>query len=371
MFTQFCGIVPRQKITHTGKGETLLMGKSNITERNFAVTMEAAADITPFSNREVKSSAFTQLFREPENAAQLYTALDGKEASPEDINYTTLEDVLFVARKNDMAFTVRNRVLVISEHQSTLNQNMPLRSVIYYGRTMEWLVEKRALYRNRLIPIPTPEFYIFYNGTQPYPLEKTLRLSDSYIEKPDSLMLELVAKVININLPENHAILRKCRPLYEYSWFIQRIREYMRRGQERDTAVLQAVKDCEKEGILAEFVRKYGSEVVNMLFTQFNMDDALEVRYEEGREDGIEQGRKEGKEEGKEEGEFLKLIKLICLKLKKEKTVKAIAEELEEEESKISQICAVAKKCNLDVDRIYSEFQAVLEKDDGKAITGH
>ncbi len=269
MFTQFCGIVPRQKITHTGKGETLLMGKSNITERNFAVTMEAAADITPFSNREVKSSAFTQ----------------------------------------------------------------------------------------------------------PYPLEKTLRLSDSYIEKPDSLMLELVAKVININLPENHAILRKCRPLYEYSWFIQRIREYMRRGQERDTAVIQAVKDCEKEGILAEFVRKYGSEVVNMLFTQFNMDDALEVRYEEGREDGIEQGRKEGKEEGrvegKEEGEFLKLIKLICLKLKKEKTVKAIAEELEEEESKISQICAVAKECNLDVDRIYSEFQAVLGKDDGKAITGH
>ena len=65
------------------------------------------------------------------------------------------------------------------------------------------------------------------------------------------------------------------------------------------------------------------------------------------------------------------LFRSICLKLKKEKTVKAIAEELEEEESKISQICAVAKKCNLDVDRIYSEFQAVLEKDDGKAITGH
>lgn len=60
-----------------------------------------------------------------------------------------------------MAFTVKNRVLIISEHQSTLNENIPLRSIIYYGRTMEKLIDKRSLYRNRLFPIPTPEFYTF------------------------------------------------------------------------------------------------------------------------------------------------------------------------------------------------------------------
>ena len=101
------------------------------------------------SNREVKSSAFTTLFSDPKNAAQLYSALEDVQVSPGDIRYTTLEGVLFIARKNDMAFTVKNRVLVISEHQSTLNSNMPLRDIIYYGRTMEKLIDKRALYRNR------------------------------------------------------------------------------------------------------------------------------------------------------------------------------------------------------------------------------
>lgn len=303
------------------------MGRSKNVEGNFVENSSVQ-----ISNREVKASVFTELFSDPENAAQLYTALEG---------------ALFVARKNDMAFTVKNRVLVISEHQSTLNQNMPLRSVIYYGRTMERLIEKRALYRNRLIPIPTPEFYMFYNGSGTFPSEKILRLSDAYLEKEGSPMLELTVKVININLPENHSILKKCRPLYEYAWFIQRIRDYMGQGQERDAAIVHAVEDCEREGILADFVRKYGTEAINMLFTQFNMDDALEVRYEEG------------VEEGRAEGELLKLIKLVCRKLEKGKRADEIAEELEEEQKIIASICTVAKTCGLDINDIYKELQTM------------
>ena len=39
-----------------------------------------------------------------------------------------------------------------------------------------------------------------------------------------------------------------------------------------------------------------------MLMTEWNWDDALAVRYEEGREQGIEQGREQGIEQGREEG---------------------------------------------------------------------
>lgn len=285
------------------------------------------------SNREVKSSAFTTLFSDPKNAAQLYSALEDVQVSPGDIRYTTLEGVLFIARKNDMAFTVKNRVLVISEHQSTLNSNMPLRDIIYYGRTMEKLIDKRALYRNRQIPIPTPEFFVFYNGNEPFPSEKILKLSDSYLEKASLPMLECRVKVININLPENHSILQKCRPLYEYSWFIQRIRKYMAEGAGQDAAIIHAVKDCEKENILAEFVQEHGSEVINMLYTQFNMEDALEVRYEEGFEDGEIKGAEK------------KLVELVCRKLAKGKSSKTIAEELEEALETVTKICDAAEKC--------------------------
>ncbi len=57
-------------------------------------------------------------------------------------------------------------------------------------------------------------------------------------------MLELEVKVININLPSGHKLLKECRPMYEYSWFIQRIKEYLTTGWTRDTAITQAVKDC-------------------------------------------------------------------------------------------------------------------------------
>lgn len=39
-----------------------------------------------------------------------------------------------------------------------------------------------------------------------------------------------------------------------------------------------------------------------MLFTQFNLDDAMEVRYEEGVEDGIEKGTQIGIEKGTQIG---------------------------------------------------------------------
>lgn len=251
------------------------------------------------TNREVKSSAFTTLFGDPENAAKLYAALDGEPfVAPEDIVFTTLSGVLFMARKNDLAFTVKNKVLVISEHQATINENMPLRDAIYYGRTMEKLVEPRALYRTGLIALPTPEFFVFYNGDRDFPAEKILKLSDAYLEKTEPPMLELTVRVININLPSNHPILERCRPLYEYSWFIQRIKDYLSAGNNRDEAILRAMEDCQQAGVMTDFLREHGSEAVNMLFTEFNMEDALEVRgeekYAEGQKAGIAQGMQQG-----------------------------------------------------------------------------
>lgn len=95
-------------------------------------------------------------------------------------------------------------------------------------------------------------------------------------------MLELSVKVININFPSNHPILGKCRPLYEYSWFIQQIKVYLTQEYNRDEAIIKAIGDCMQMGYMTEFLREHGTEAVNMLFTEFNMEDALEVRYEEG-----------------------------------------------------------------------------------------
>jgi len=54
--------------------------------------------------------------------------------------------------------------------------------------------------------------------------------------------------------------------------------------------------------MLKEFLKIHGSEVLNMLLEEWNMDDALAVAREEGREDGREEGWEKGHVKGSEEG---------------------------------------------------------------------
>lgn len=96
---------------------------------------------------------------------------------------------------------------------------------------------------------------------------------------------------------------------------------------------------------MVDFIKEHGSEVKNMLFTEFNMDDALEVRYAEGHEKGLTEGLERGLTEGLERGELLKLIQLVLRKLEKGKSPAMIAKDLDEEMEIIQKICLAAKQC--------------------------
>ncbi|MHC6202030.1 Rpn family recombination-promoting nuclease/putative transposase, partial [Breznakiellaceae bacterium SP9] len=54
--------------------------------------------------------------------------------------------------------------------------------------------------------------------------------------------------------------------------------------------------------ILTEFWEGLSNEEVNMLTTEWDLDTALAVRWEEGWEDGIEEGMEKGIEIGTEKG---------------------------------------------------------------------
>ena len=77
------------------------------------------------------------------------------------IRKVKIEDVLYKNFKNDISFEVDGQVLVLGEHQSTVNPNIPFRCLLYVGRAYEQLIDKKARYRTTLVRIPTPEFYTF------------------------------------------------------------------------------------------------------------------------------------------------------------------------------------------------------------------
>ncbi|MDR0451640.1 MAG: Rpn family recombination-promoting nuclease/putative transposase [Treponema sp.] len=259
------------------------------------------------ANREYKDSVFSWLFGEPDALRELYGALVGVALGPDiPITINTLEGVLFKGRVNDISFEIGDMLVVLIEHQSTINENMPLRLLMYVARIYERIAGGRDMYRERRIPLPLPEFVVLYNGTAPYPDEAVLKLSDSFADpsglglgKGGSPPLDLAVRVYNINQGHNAPIMSHSKTLEGYSVFIAKVREYERKLKSRDEAMRAAVAECIKEGILKDFLETHAAEVINMLLTEWNWDDAFAVQREEGREEGREKGREEGLEEGR------------------------------------------------------------------------
>ena len=125
-------------------------------------------------NVKYKNSVFSSLFSDTEVLKELYCALEGI-ALPENLPVTinTLSDVLFMSQLNDISFALGDKLVVLIEHQSSINPNMGLRLLMYIGRVYEKIIDTKMIYGTRLIPIPRPEFFVLYNGIAPYPDEGT------------------------------------------------------------------------------------------------------------------------------------------------------------------------------------------------------
>ena len=239
-------------------------------------------------NREHKDSLFVDLFYQDETAKKnllsLYNALHDTNYEDETIiRKVKIDDVLYKNFKNDISCEVNGLVLVFGEHQSTINRNMPLRCLMYVGRAYEQLVDSKARYRTTLVKIPTPEFYVFYNGEKEQPLERVLSLSDAFMNPAGENSVELKVKVININSDKAHGILDKCWILKEYSQFISTVRKY----SDEESAIKKAIKECIEKGILADYLKRKGSEVENMLIAEYSYEEDMQVKLQEGIWQGI------------------------------------------------------------------------------------
>lgn len=239
-------------------------------------------------NREHKDSLFVDLFYQDETAKKnllsLYNALHDTNYKDETIiRKVKIDDVLYKNFKNDISCEVNGLVLVFGEHQSTINRNMPLRCLMYVGRAYEQLVDSKARYRTTLVKIPTPEFYVFYNGEKEQPLERVLSLSDAFMNPAGENSVELKVKVININSDKAHEVLDKCGILREYSQFISTVRKY----SDEESAIKKAIKECIEKGILADYLKRKGSEVENMLIAEYSYEEDMQVKLQEGIWQGI------------------------------------------------------------------------------------
>ena len=258
------------------------------------------------ANRKYKDSVFVDLFSEDEKAKEnflsLYNALHNTNlplSCP--VENIRLDNVMYMNIINDVSCLVDNKIIVLAEHQSTINENMPLRFLQYIARLYEKLQTPADRYLKKLSPIPTPEFYVFYNGMEDYPETTTLKLSDAFMTKPEQVPLELTVQIFNINKDKRNKILKTCKTLDEYSLFVEEVRVQIQLDPEN--GFTNAVKICIEKGILKEYLQRKSREVINMLVAEYDYDtdiavqraEAGKIAFAQGISQGISQGARQAK----------------------------------------------------------------------------
>ena len=258
-------------------------------------------------NRQYKDRLFQRLFSDPghkENLLSLFNALNETDyTDPDDLEITTIEDIVYMKMKNDVSCIIDDRLMLV-EHQSSYNPNMPLRGLLYFGRLYDQLISLRGmnLYGRKQRKIPTPGYFVLYNGDEDQPDRKILKLSDAFAHPVQEGYFEWTAVMININEGHNPKLLSACKMLEDYSCFVVRVKQGIKMGKSLLIAVTEAVDSCIRDGILADYLKKNKAEVIGMLLTEYDEAATMEAIRQDSYEDGWDEGREEGLEEGLERG---------------------------------------------------------------------
>ena len=240
--------------------------------------------------RNYRDTVFRMLFKEKENLLSLYNALNATTYTDEDsLEITTLENAVYLNYKNDISF-VFDFELLLYEHQSTFNPNMPLRDLFYVTSILQGRTKDKNLYSKSIVLIPAPKFVVFYNGTDFQPEQQILKLSDAFEKKQEQPALDLTVVVYNINLGHNQELLEACQLLKGYAQYVEQVRTFAKEMPFHE-AVRKAVDYCIVNGILSDFLSKNRAEAIAMSIFEYDEEKHIQSEREEWREIGHEEGR--------------------------------------------------------------------------------
>ena len=256
-------------------------------------------------NRKYKDSVFRMIFSEKDKLIELYNAIfDTTYTEDDSVDITTIEDVIFKTMKNDISFVMDGKFVLLVEHQSSINNNMCLRDLLYAAELIMRMIDPKDLYKEAPVKIPNPKFVVLYNGERYMPPSDEQKLSDNFLKEELEYSLQLKLDVYNINIDAGSELLEKSPTLRQYRMFVERVRTYSKTKEtlaERD--MVEIMESCIEDGILSEFLRNYGREAVGMMFKELTQEEAREMSRQDGYDLGIEKGIEHGRCEGFAEGE--------------------------------------------------------------------
>lgn len=250
----------------------------------------------PHTKMKHKDTVFCHYFTEDlSRLLSLYQAItNDMTATIEDIKISTIKPDLATDLYNDISFNIKDRQIILFEHQSTINNNMPLRMLLYLAKLYyNSIPADDLLYKEAIIPLPKPEFYVFYNGEAYYDEQKQLHLSDAW-NHSTTASLDLTLTVLNINYGHNKDLYQKSHALMEYAYFIHRINHHKQNEHSLDDAIILAMKDCNKKNYMTNYLSNHKSEVTDLMRIRYSRKAEIAYKAKEAANEGEARGISSG-----------------------------------------------------------------------------
>lgn len=224
-------------------------------------------------NRKYQDSFFRSLFKMPKYRRAVYLLMHPEDTDVSDTEFENieLENIFTIDMYNDVCFLVRGRLIVLMEHQSTLNHNMPMRVLLYvveeYKKLLSMEKYKGAVHGTELVQFPKPEFYMVYTGKGDCP--EHIKLSDAFGGSKSSLELEITV------YKENNAegIIK------EFISLISLIKTTVANGATMEEAVRTAIKAYRIGYEISDYFDGR-EDVYEMLGEALTLEEMLDLRDE-------------------------------------------------------------------------------------------
>ena len=120
-------------------------------------------------------------------------------------------------------------------------------------------------------------------------------------EHRSSADISVSVRMININKGHNQSLMERCPPLNEYAWSVDSVRQY-KKTDNLETAIDRTLDSMPDSFQIKSFLEQHRAEVKNMLLTEYNEAETLEMFKRDYLAEGRAKGRAEGRAKGRAEG---------------------------------------------------------------------
>lgn len=193
------------------------------------------------------------------------------EITEEDLTDITIRNVMTDGIYNDIGFRKKDKVIILTEAQSTWSMNILIRMMLYLAETYYdyFRRTKTDLYGSKKADLPEAELYVIYTGERVHKPE-CISLSEEFFGGRQGAV-EIKAKVLYGG--EGKDIISQ---YVEFSKvYTKQVKE---RGYTRE-AVLETIRICRDKDVLKEYLRAREREVITIMMALFDEEFIQEAYW--------------------------------------------------------------------------------------------